>query len=111
MKKNNLQSKGRTKQDYYILSVKGQDYKLSFFDDERTYLGRTNTKTKEILIYARMSKKLTLQTIYHELLHALFFECGLQTYYSDETLITWLDTQSLFLMSVVDYFNKKVDGV
>lgn len=80
------------KKNSYFVIVKGCKYDICFFDDERSYLGQTNSGTKQILIYSQLSKQYLEKTIFHELLHAYFDECGLSLYSGDETLVTYLDS-------------------
>ena len=80
------------KKNNEFIVVKGCAYKVIFFDDERSYLGRTDFVVNNIYIYSKLTKRDLEKTIFHELLHAYFYECGLMLYGADETLVTYLDS-------------------
>ncbi len=72
------------------INIKGTYYKIKFQDDLFGSLGITRPILKEILIENTENIDVLKEIIVHELLHAYFYECGLQQYYDDEILVTWL---------------------
>ena len=72
--------------------IKGCPYKIIFFDEDCDYLGLTSTRNKTIRIHNGLVKRDLERIILHELLHAYFFECGLQEYCADETLVNYFDS-------------------
>lgn len=56
--------------------------------------GVTNTETKEIVLSKQMDSAQVERVIAHEITHALLYECGLVTFYSNEVLIDWIATHA-----------------
>lgn len=73
-----------------IIKVKGVPYKIKFVDDLDDKEGFCETKDKIIVIKKSEDKKEFIDTVVHELYHAYFSECGLESYSCDEILIYWL---------------------
>lgn len=72
------------------VKVMGVLYSIYFINDSSCdYLGQTDT-TKKTIILNEVSNDCMSEVIFHELLHAYFYECGLISYYQDERLIYWL---------------------
>ena len=79
------------------VDIKGQPYKLVFKNecfmvDNDVCLGLTNKYSKEITINVSEDTDYK-RTMLHELMHAYFWESGLSSYCSDETLVDWLALQ------------------
>lgn len=72
------------------LQIKGTTYKVQLYKNFG-YSGETNIKEKTISIEADEDLEELRRTIMHELLHAYFFECGLNCFCNNETLISWLE--------------------
>lgn len=72
------------------LDIFGTTYKLYLFDYDCDYYGSTDFEKKRILIDCHLDYDKLVETLIHELMHAHFFECGLECYASDETLIKCL---------------------
>lgn len=72
------------------IEIKGTFYTLNFFEGERDYLGRTDLTNKEILICVSQDNLDIAKTIFHELMHAYFYECGLRDFADNEILVTFL---------------------
>lgn len=73
-----------------VINIKGTDYKIVFQDYLCGSLGVTRPVAKEIFIENSDNIDDLKDTIAHELIHAYFYECGLQQYFDDEILVTWL---------------------
>ena len=69
------------------VNVFGTLYKVFLFDYECEYIGLTDKKEKRIYIDCRLKDEILTDTLTHELLHAYFYECGLESYSNDETLV------------------------
>lgn len=78
------------KNEQKYIDIKGNYYSINFFTDERDYLGRTDFKNKEILVYINQCDLEIAKTIHHELMHAYFYECGLLDFAHNEILVTFL---------------------
>ena len=64
----------------------GTNYLINFHNKKsRNCYGATNIKNKVIDIYEGCI--VTSETLFHELYHAFFYECGLDDYWSDEILV------------------------
>lgn len=75
------------------IKIKGVTYKLYYISSDCIdYYGFSNTGTKEIFLAENLNKEKLYETIFHELIHCYFYECGLFKYCNDETLVTWLDS-------------------
>lgn len=71
--------------------IKGTKYTLDFFNEKRGYVGQNDSGEKVISIQANQTKYELQKTIYHELLHGYFHECGLPVFADNEYLITFLE--------------------
>lgn len=93
----------------YII-IKGVKYNINFYSDVRSYVGMTDTKKKEIIIFINQNEIDFFKTIIHELLHAYFYECGLCRFSDDEQLIEWLEFTFLDIYSdfsrIVEFIKK-----
>ena len=72
------------------INIKGIEYNIKFQDYLGSSLGVTRPILKEIVIENTENIDDLKDVIVHELIHAYFYECGLQQYYDDEILVTWL---------------------
>ena len=84
-----------------VFDVFGVCYTLCLFDYECEYFGYTDCDKKYILIDCNLEYKKLVEVLTHELLHAYFFECGLECYSSDETLIRCLGCWFLNINNLV----------
>ena len=99
------------KKIYLFSIVKGTKYNVEFFTDPRNFVGLTETNDKVIKLDITQDTLSLKQTIFHELLHAYFYECGLKKYCSDEILIEFLDSIIFDLMQDLQQlfnFSKRV---
>lgn len=72
------------------VKIMGVLYGIYFINDSSCgYLGETDIIKKTIIINESDNNNIS-EAIFHELLHAYFYECGLVDYYKDENLIYWL---------------------
>lgn len=74
------------KQKICNINIKGTTYTIYIIPNNKKYFGKTNVIKK--IIY--LTKEELNETIFHELTHSYFFECGLDNYYNDEVLNTIL---------------------
>lgn len=88
------------------VNVLGTKYNINYFDYLTGYLGSTDTDKKIIDIDNTLNKNEFKRTILHELLHAYFYECGLERYSGDEFLIHWLDRFIPIIMQKVNKIKK-----
>lgn len=72
------------------IKIKGKTYKIQFVDCLDLCCGLTNVETKTISIDNNLEKGTTFEAIVHELIHAYFYECGLDEYFNDEKLVTFI---------------------
>ena len=72
------------------LKIKGVDYNLQFVDSYECFKGATEITEKNIYIEKDLSDDDLIIAISHELLHAYFYESGLNTYFDDEILVTFI---------------------
>lgn len=72
------------------ITIKGQLYKVKFIDCDDLFNGLTKIDTKTIIIDNNLNNETLFETVIHELIHAYFFECGLDEYCADEKLVTFL---------------------
>jgi len=89
-----------------IINIKGQEYQVEFKDYLPNCCGLSDSAKKEIFIENNSNSEELKKRIVHELLHAYFYECGLNVYNSDETLINWIDHHFLELN---DKLNKIIE--
>lgn len=89
------------KQQNYLI-IKGTKYTLEFFKESRNYSGETNFIEKTVSVEALQSKYELKKIIYHELLHAYFYECGLIQYAKDETLVYFLENMLFEILDNLD---------
>lgn len=71
--------------------IKGQPYKVTFFNKAERYEGRTSFENKVIELYKEEDEKEMQKTIIHELFHAYFYECGLIEYAYNETIMYFVE--------------------
>lgn len=83
------------------ITIKGQDYEVIYFNEDNSFLGKTDVVDKTIKIDNTLNEPDTEKVIFHELLHAFFHECGLMSYSCDEILIHFLDSIYFDLISLV----------
>lgn len=92
-------------------NVFGTLYKVYLFDYDCEYAGLTKVKEKRIYIDSRLNEDDLLETLSHELFHAYFFECGLETYCDDEILIKCLGRWFLDINNKVAGLKYLIDKV
>lgn len=76
------------------ISILGTDYKIiyeNFGRDNRD--GYCNYVKKEICVDSQCSKEYQKHILRHEIIHAFFFESGLENYNNDEILVNWIAMQ------------------
>ena len=101
------------------MNIKGRTYtirksKEPLVNEGQVCDGICNVETKEIWIMDDLSKRLSDIVIKHEIIHALFYECGLRDYYTDEKLVDWIamnvpqiDTDFKYIMTGLKYGKHK----
>lgn len=81
-----------------MIDIKGTHYDLIFssnyiINGSDVCDGLTDVLNKYIELSFQTDNKLIEKTIYHELIHAFLYECGLSKYYDDEVLVDWFASQ------------------
>lgn len=84
------------------INIKGVDYNFEFRDYLGDASGVTRCISKKIIIVNDENIDELKKTIFHELLHAFFFECGLMQYFEDEILVTWLDRHFVEISGIIE---------
>ena len=101
------------------LNIKGVKYTISFKDKPFAEGGFScvldgccDYDQKEIKIRKIEDKARLLNVISHELFHAYLYECGLDDYASNETLITWLGNHFAAISTgALEIFNKTKEEI
>ena len=84
------------------ITIKGKNYFVEFFKDNRSYVGESDI-TNNIIKVDKTLNNLDLQKcIFHELLHVYFYECGLIEFSENELLITFLDSIYFDLLASIE---------
>ena len=76
------------------ISILGTTYKIiieNFGSNIRD--GYCNYVKKEIHVDSQCSKEYQKHILRHEIIHAFFFESGLENYNNDEKLVSWIAMQ------------------
>ena len=94
-----------------LVTIKGQDYNIEFFNYETGFLGKTDINKKAIFLDNKLDNYDLKPVIFHELLHAYFYECGLVHYADDEILVNFLDSVFYDLMRDIKIVSTMKKGV
>ena len=92
------------------VTIKGIDYTIKFVDTFDLCHGMTDTTEKIILINYSLEKNLMFEAILHELIHAYFYECGLDCWCDDEKLVTFI-ARHFFDVNEAFYFILKNENL
>lgn len=91
------------------IDVLGTKYKIIFADEKTNNElidsnGYVDIIKKEIVL-DKTNKRLR-KTIIHELVHAFFYESGIEKYFNDELLVNWISLQFDKILNVVEQVNE-----
>ena len=76
------------------INILGTKYKIIYEDfGESKRSAYCDVTNKEIHIDNKYSPIYTKHSTRHEIIHAFFFECGLEDYFNDETLTSFIALQ------------------
>ncbi len=98
------------------VKIKGSDYKIKFvdyIDHSECIVGRCNSTDKLIYIKNSETERFSdfIDTLSHELWHAIFNECGLRSRSDDESLVEALGFHTEHILKLIYKVISKQKGL
>lgn len=88
------------------VTILGVKYKIIYEELSSDRDGYCNCIKKEIHVDPRGSKAYVRDVLRHEIMHVFFYESGIEKYFRDEELCSWLAIQFDKLVKVIQEVEK-----